>query len=82
MVEGLNGYFSSVFTREDISSLPVPDVKFQVAKWDYLGQLIVSQDSHRSPKVLNVLEFDLSVRVPLNVLAFHWMFLKICFMNI
>ena len=34
--EDLNGYFSSVFTREDISSLPVPD-----AKSDYLGQLIV-----------------------------------------
>ena len=24
MAENLNGYFSSVFTREDISSLPVP----------------------------------------------------------
>ena len=28
MVEDLNGYFSSVFTREDISSLPGPDAKF------------------------------------------------------
>ena len=27
MAEHLNGYFSSVFTREDISSLPVPDTK-------------------------------------------------------
>ena len=27
MVEDLNGYFSSVFTTEDISSLPVPDAK-------------------------------------------------------
>ena len=27
MAEDLNGYFSSVFTREDISSLPVPDAK-------------------------------------------------------
>ena len=42
MAEDLNGYFSSVFTREDISSLPVPDVKFQEAKSDYLGQLIVT----------------------------------------
>ena len=25
MAEDVNGYFSSVFTREDISSLPVPD---------------------------------------------------------
>ena len=29
MVEDLNGYFSSVFTREDISSLPAPYAKFQ-----------------------------------------------------
>ena len=42
MAEDLNGYFSSVFTREDISSLPVPDAKFQEAKSDYLGQLIVT----------------------------------------
>ena len=28
MAENLNGYFSSVFTREYISSLPVPDVNF------------------------------------------------------
>ena len=32
MVEDLNGYFSSVFTREDISSIPVPNAKFQEAK--------------------------------------------------
>ena len=31
-----------MFTREDISSLPVPDAKFQEAKLDYLGQLIVT----------------------------------------
>ena len=29
-VEHTCGYFSSVFTREDIRSLPVPDAKFQV----------------------------------------------------
>ena len=34
MAEDLNGYFSSVFTRKDISSLPVPDAKFQEAKSD------------------------------------------------
>ena len=34
MAEDLNGYFSSVFTRKDISALP-PDAKFQVAKSDY-----------------------------------------------
>ena len=44
MVEDLNGYFSSVFTREDISSLPVPDAKFQEAKLDCLGQLIVTPE--------------------------------------
>ena len=42
MLEYLNGYFSSVFIREDISSLPVQDAKFQEAKSDYLGQLIVT----------------------------------------
>ena len=44
MVEVQNGYFSSVFTREDISSLPVPDAKFEEAKSDYLGQLIVTPE--------------------------------------
>ena len=33
-----------MFTREDISSLPVPDAKFQEAKSDYLGQLIVTPE--------------------------------------
>ena len=28
MAEELNMYFSSVFTREDTCSLPVPDTKF------------------------------------------------------
>ena len=40
MAEDLNGYFSSVFTTEDICSLLVPDAKFQEAKSDYLWQLI------------------------------------------
>ena len=44
MAEDLNGYFSSVFTREDVSSLPVPDDKFQEAKSDYLGQLVVTPE--------------------------------------
>ena len=29
MAESLNEYFSSVFTREDISALPVPEKKFE-----------------------------------------------------
>ena len=44
MAEDLNGYFSSVFTTEDISPLPIPDVKFQEAKSDYLRQLIVTPE--------------------------------------
>ena len=44
MAECLNGYFSLVFTREDISLLPVPDAEFQEAKSDYLGQLIVTPE--------------------------------------
>ena len=44
MAEDLNRYFSSVFTREDISSLPVPHAKFEEAKLDYLGQLIVTPE--------------------------------------
>ena len=45
MAENLNGYLSSVFTREDITSLPVADAKFQEAKSDYLGQLIVTPET-------------------------------------
>ena len=37
MAEDRNGYLSSAFTRDDISSLPVPDAKFQEATSDYLG---------------------------------------------
>ena len=42
MVEDLNGYPRSVFTRKDISSIQVPDVKCQEDKSYYLGQLIVT----------------------------------------
>ena len=44
MAEDLNGYFSSVFTKEDISSLPVADAKFQGAKSEYLGPLVVTPE--------------------------------------
>ena len=37
MAENLNEYFSSVFTREDISALPVPDTKFEGRESNYLG---------------------------------------------
>ena len=44
MKEDLNGCLSSVFKSVDISSLQVPDVKFQVAIPEYLGQLIVTPE--------------------------------------
>ena len=45
MAEDLRpGYFSSVFTKEDISSLPVADAKFQGAKSYYLGPLVVTPE--------------------------------------
>ena len=44
MAEDLNAYFSSVFTRENISSLRVPDAKFQEVKSGYLWQLIVTPE--------------------------------------
>ena len=43
MAENINEYFSSVFTREDISALPVPETTFEGREFDYLGQLIVTQ---------------------------------------
>ena len=39
MAEELNMYFSSVFTREDTSSLPVPETKFEGSEGERLGQL-------------------------------------------
>ena len=38
----MNEYFSSVFTTEDISSLPVPFTKFEDNKSEHLGQLKLS----------------------------------------
>ena len=40
--KNLNDYFSSVFTREDISALPIPETKFKGRESDYLGHLIVN----------------------------------------
>ena len=42
MAEVLNEYFSSVFTTEDISLLPVPFTKFEDNKSERLGQLFVT----------------------------------------
>lgn len=35
-----NEFFMDLFTAEDTSSLPVPDIKFERAKSDYLGYVI------------------------------------------
>ena len=52
MAENLNEYFSSVFTREDISILPVLETKFEGREFDYLGQLIVNPTmDNKSPGV-------------------------------
>ena len=40
MAEELNMHFCSVFTREDISSLPVPETKFNGSEGEMLGQLL------------------------------------------
>ena len=44
MAEVLNEYFSSVFTTENISSLPVPVTKFEGDKSEHLGQLFVTPE--------------------------------------
>ena len=44
MAEDLNGYFSSVFTKEYINALPVVDAKFQGAKSYYLGPSVVTPE--------------------------------------
>ena len=44
MAKVLNEYFSSVFTTEDISSLPDPFTKFEGNKSEHLGQLFVTPE--------------------------------------
>ena len=44
MAEDLNEYFSSVFTKEDISSLPSPARKFEGDESNNLGQLFVTPE--------------------------------------
>ena len=44
MAEELNMHFSSVFTREDTSLLPVPETKFNGSDEEKLGQLIVTPE--------------------------------------
>ena len=44
MAEELNMHFSSVFTRENTSSLPVPETKFNGSEGERLGQLVVTPE--------------------------------------
>ena len=44
MAEELNMHFRSVFTREDTSSLPVPETKFNGSEEEKLRQLIVTPE--------------------------------------
>ena len=44
MAEELNRHFSSVFTREDTSSLPAPEIKFEGSEGESLGQLVVTPE--------------------------------------
>ena len=44
MAEGLNLHFSSVFTREDTSSLPVPETTFNGPEWESLGQIVITPE--------------------------------------
>ena len=55
MAEELNLHFSSVFTREDTSSLPVPETKFNGSEEEKLGQLIVTTEVVAS-KINNIKE--------------------------
>ena len=44
MSEELNMHFSSVFTREDTSSFPVPETKFEGSEGERLGQLVATPE--------------------------------------
>ena len=44
MAEELNMHLSSVFTREDTSSLPVSETKFEGSEGEMLGQLVVTPE--------------------------------------
>ena len=57
MAEELNMHFSSVFTREDTSSLPVPETKFKGSEGERFGQLVVTPEVvHVASKINNMKE--------------------------
>ena len=53
MAEELNIHFSSVFTREDTSLLPVKETKFEGSEGERLGQLVVEVVAN---KIINMKE--------------------------
>ena len=55
MAEELNMHFSSVFTREDSCSLPVPEATFNGSEGERLGQLVVTPEEVAS-KINNMKE--------------------------
>ena len=44
MAEDLHMHFSSVLTREDTSSIPVPETKFKGSEGERLGQIVVTPE--------------------------------------
>ena len=62
MAEELNMHFSSVFTQEDTSSLPVPGTKFKGSEGGRLGQLDVTPEVVAS-KINNIMKEDKSPEV-------------------
>ena len=48
-------YFNSVFTREDTSSLPVPETQFNGSEGERLGQLVLAPEVGAS-KINNMKE--------------------------
>ena len=58
MSEDLNEYFSSMFTKEDISSLPLPARIFEGDESNNLGQLFVTPEmiSRKIKMIKNHLE--------------------------
>ena len=49
-------HFSSVFTREDTSSLPVPETKFNGSEEERLGQLVVTPEEVVASYINNMKE--------------------------
>ena len=61
MAEELNFHFSSVFTRKDTSSLPVPETKCNGPEGERLGQLVVTPEVVATSR-LDVRKFSFSQR--------------------